>query len=753
MPSLRPRPLASTLALICCTHLPTASQAAAHQMEALDRGLIAVKTAEDRSFLSWRLLATDEEDTQFHVYRAVDGGLPTRISEHPLQNATCFIDNDYDGQKDTRYFVRPISQATLQPPSEAYSLPKDAPTQQYLEIPLSRPAGGVTPDNQNYSYSPNDCSAADLDNDGQYEIIVKWDPSNAQDNSRDGYTGNVYLDAYEMDGTQLWRIDLGRNIRAGAHYTQFIAYDFDGDGFAEIACKTADATVSGTGEVIGDAEADYRNGSGRILEGPEFLTLFNGQDGSILKSVDYVPQRGRVTDWGDGYGNRVDRFLAGVAYLDGERPSLIMCRGYYTRTVVAAWDWSDGELVNRWTFDTDEAFSDYASQGAHSLTIGDLDGDQFDEIVYGACSIDHDGTGLYNTTLGHGDALHLSDMDPTRDGLEIWMVHESPSQYNGHGSELHDAATGEIIYSIDAGGDDVGRGMASDIDPNHLGYETWSTRSGLYNASGTFISERRPSAVNFACYWDGDLLREMLDRNVISKWNWETESLDALLVAQGATSNNGTKATPALSADLFGDWREEVVWRTEDNAKLRIYTTTEPTEHRFVTLMHDRQYRVAIAWQNSGYNQPPHPSFYLGEGMQPPAWPDIYPAGDRAYPIANAEERFQAWLGSIRLPLDSPPDLDHDSDGYTLREEYAYDLKADEPHFPVTLLRTANQSPTITVSTPRSEYDYRIEHSYDLQTWQSSGAFFPAEPHTTITFEEEVFPIFFRTTFSAADEN
>ena len=187
----------------------------------------------------------------------------------------------------------------------------------YFDIPIQKPAGGTTPDGVAYTYSPNDASVADLDGDGEYEIILKWDPSNSKDNAQSGYTGNVYIDAYKMNGKRLWRIDLGRNIRAGAHYTQFMVYDFDGDGYAEMVCKTADGTVDGEGNIIGDGSKDYRSSSGYILSGPEYLTLFDGRTGKAIDTIDYEPGR-KCCRLGDSYGNRVDRFLAGVAYLDGK---------------------------------------------------------------------------------------------------------------------------------------------------------------------------------------------------------------------------------------------------------------------------------------------------------------------------------------------------------------------------------------------------------------------------------------------------
>jgi rhamnogalacturonan endolyase len=328
-----------------------------------------------------------------------------------------------------------------------------------------------------------------------------------------------------------------------------------------------------------------------------------------------------VSDWGDSTGNRVDRFLAGVAYLDGERPSALFCRGYYTRAVLVAWDWRGNKLTRRWTFDSNDGNRTYRGQGDHSLSIADVDGDGKDDIIYGACTIGSDGKGLYSTGLGHGDALHVSDLDPAHPGLEVFNIHERKPDC---GVSFRDAKTGKVIWSKPSA--DVGRGLAADIDPRHKGYEFWASGNGLsgvWDVKGEKVSERKPRSCNFAIWWDGDPLRELLDRNTVSKWNWERGTETVLLTATGCTSNNGTKATPALSADLFGDWREEVVFRTTDNKELRVYTTTIPTEMRLPTLMHDPQYRLAVAWQNVGYNQPPHPGFYLGDGMKTPPKPRI----------------------------------------------------------------------------------------------------------------------------------
>jgi rhamnogalacturonan endolyase len=340
----------------------------------------------------------------------------------------------------------------------------------YKQVPIQIPAPGVTPAGEEYSYSANDGSIGDLDGDGKFEIVLRWDPSNAKDNSQSGYTGNVYLDAYKMDGTMMWRVDLGRNIRAGAHYTQFMVYDFDSDGKAEVVCKTADGTKDGAGVVIGDSSADFRNTSGYVLSGPEFLTVFNGQTGAAMATTNYLPARGTVSSWGDNYGNRVDRFIAAVAYLDGVNPSIVMGRGYYTRLVRVAWDWRNGQLAHRWTFDSDTPGNEaYAGQGNHQMTVGDVDGDGKDEICNGSSAIDDDGTGLYANGLGHGDALHMSDMDPDLPGQEVWQPHETPRSYGIYGSEFRNAATGSPLWGVPGNNMDVGRGLAADIDPRYKG--------------------------------------------------------------------------------------------------------------------------------------------------------------------------------------------------------------------------------------------------------------------------------------------
>jgi rhamnogalacturonan endolyase len=603
--------------------LPVTAQ---YQMERLSRGVVAVRTSGSQVYVGWRLFGTDASGTAFNLYRSSNGGAAQLLNGTPMTGSTNFVDTSAPTTQSNAYFVRPVINGIEQAASASFTLPANAPTQQYLSIPLQIPPGGTTPSGESYTYTANDLSVGDLDGDGELEYVLKWDPTNAKDNSQSGYTGNVFLDAYELNGTRLWRIDLGRNIRAGAHYTQFMVYDFDGDGRAEVMCKTADATRSGTGQVIGNANADHRNSSGYILAGPEFLTVFNGQTGAILATANYVPARGNVGDWGDTYGNRVDRFLAGVAYLDGQRPSAIFTRGYYTRSVIVAWDWRNGSLTQRWVFDSNSAGSQYAGQGNHNLSIADVDNDGRQEIIFGALTVNDNGSPMYVSGLGHGDALHVGDFDTSRAGLEIWDIHESSNQ---PGADLRSASNGARIFATpnSNGVEGPGRGVAADIWSGNAGAEYWGAGPNmtfLRNAAGANIG-RNPGSANHLAWWDADTVRELVDGNHVDKYG--TSSDTRLLTADGTTTNNGTKSNPALSGDIFGDWREEVIWRTSNNNALRIYTTTNVASNRIYTLMHDPQYRVAIAWQNTAYNQPPHPGFFIGANMPTPPTPNIVLVG------------------------------------------------------------------------------------------------------------------------------
>ena len=612
-------------------------------LEHLNRGVVAFRDGA-QVIVSWRTLSSDAIGQPFDVFRNGQ-----KLNTAPLTKGGSFFIDSQPLTADATYEVRGGSC------DGSFTLKADTP-HGYLPLKLQKPAAGTTPDGETFTYSANDASVADVDGDGQYEIILKWDPSNAHDNAHDGYTGPTLFDCYRLDGTLLWRIDMGINIRSGAHYVPFIAYDLDGDGKAEFIVKTSDGTRDGLGQIIGDSLADYRHRApenaqnptperewskynkqgrpktGRILTGAEYITVFNGLTGEAMDTKPYIPERGNLKDWGDDYANRSDRMLAAVGYLDGKHASAIFCRGYYTRTVLAAWDWDGRELKQHWVFDTDapgtgkdgKPHSTYAGQGNHNLRVADVDGDGCDEITYGSMAVDHDGIGLYNTGMGHGDAIHLMAFDPTTDELQVWDCHENRRD----GSDFRKAKTGEIIFQLPSKSD-VGRAMAADIDPENPGVEMWSTDShGIRNIKGDVLYTAmdpddpqhqqhlklgdRYLSVNFGIWWDGDLLRELLDHETVSKYDWQQKTIADVKHFDGVVFNNGTKSNPCLAADILGDWREEVIARTPDSDELRIFITPIPTDYRINCLMEDIPYRLSTAAQNVGYNQPSEPGFYLG---------------------------------------------------------------------------------------------------------------------------------------------
>ena len=623
-------------------------------MEKLDRGTVAVKT-NDGVYLSWRLLGTESLTNQaFDIYR--DSEKIYTTGEH---DATCYTDSK--GTADNKYTVVPKGEAIDK--TEAVDVWTTNTTYKgrsvaYKDIAFKVPDGGKTPTDEEYTYTANNMSVGDLDGDGEYEYIVKWDPSNSKDNSVKGYTGNVYLDAYELDGTLLWRIDLGVNIRAGAHYTQYMVYDFDGDGKSEVILKTAPGSKDGEGNYVskagknitkGDDKKDYRNSSGLLMGkdgGPEYLTVFNGETGAAMQTVDFDPPRSILTSskWGDSYANRSERYLAAVAYLDGVHPSVVMTRGYYTYVYAAAYTWDGTDLKEQWlsTNTPTEAnggtgctvkYADGTSknntnktlyaQGAHSVSVADVDNDGYDEIIFGSAVLDQDGTVLTYDGRGHGDAEHVSDFD--NDGKqEIFMAHEAGK----HNDKIIPYAVdikrynGDIMLQAAQG--DIGRGIMDNVDDEYALSSGnlslfWSVAAdGIYNQAGEKVGNipntNGSNMENFAVYWDGDLGRELLDGNKLVKYSIKSGTERIYYNSKNSTLpgsiNNSTKSNACLTADLFGDWREEIVLRYGDG--VRIYFSTIPTNYRLTTLMHDSQYRCAIAWQNVGYNQSPHTSYYIG---------------------------------------------------------------------------------------------------------------------------------------------
>ncbi len=570
-------------------------------MEYLDRGLNAINTG-NGMLVSWRFNANDDDKAVFKLYRD-----NTLIYTSDAGDATCYLDKG--GSSTSKYKVETVSGGKVVSTESCDLISNKA----YFDIPLKVPTGN------DCTYSANDTSVGDVDGDGQYEIFVKWDPSNSKDNSQSGYTGNVYIDCYTLEGKQLWRIDLGKNIRAGAHYTQFLVADFDCDGKAEMTCKTADGTVDGTGKVIGDASKDYRNSSGYILSGPEYYTLFDGATGKALDTVDYGIPRGNnlKKDWGDDYGNRVDRYNGAVVYLDGVKPSAVSGRGYYTQLNAVAYDVVNDKLVERWVYRSGNDPNKGYHNGNHNCMAADVDGDGKQEICFGSTTIDDDGTLLWCNNQGHGDAMHLGDFLPDRKGLELWMCHENEPW----GVSLIDAATGKNIFHKDHT-KDTGRACCGNILASNPGAEFWgATGNDIFDANGKTIATNKPSQ-NFMIYWDGDLEREILDGTKIDKYV-SASKINRLLTADGCASNNSSKSSPCLSADIFGDWREELLLRTTDSKYMRVYATPYTTDVRLTTLMHDPQYRTQAAGEQNCYNQPAHPSFYLGSDESLPERPAV----------------------------------------------------------------------------------------------------------------------------------
>ena len=618
------------------------------QMEKLDRGVVVLPNngRTPGCFVSWRLLGTDDARTVFDVLR--DGEVIASDLE-----ATNFVDRE--GSNAAKYQVVAKVNGKVVETSPATT----RWAQRYLTLPLDRPATGAL----GGTYSPNDCSVGDVDGDGQYEIFVKWDPSNSKDNSQNDKTDNVYIDCYKLDGTKLWRIDLGVNIRAGAHYTQFMVYDFDGDGLAEMICKTAPGSKDGQGNYVNQAatddkikaadnEKDWRTSAGRIDGGQEYLTVFRGQTGAAVHTIAYYPNRNALAElseasgtfnWDDrsgkndkgNYGNRGERYLAAVAYLGGPdaNPSGIFSRGYYTYAYVWAVDFDGTQLKHRWLHRSDTK-TEYTVVGAdmkesakitapaatsgagsntmygngnHNLSVADVDGDGRDEIIWGSAALDDDGRLLYATGFGHGDAIHLSKMNPDRSGMQVFQVHEEKGTYSW---DLHDAATGEVLFKGGSAGVDNGRGMAGDVIPSRRGFEFWSSdeRQQRSAVTGQVVNQKNCS-VNFRMYWNGTPYDQPLDGNSLTYW--DGSSFSQLMSFTGSTCNS-TKKTPNLLADIFGDWREELIlWDGATSSQLYIYSTDIPTEYRVPTLMHDHTYRMGVAWQNTAYNQPPHLGFYL----------------------------------------------------------------------------------------------------------------------------------------------
>lgn len=569
----------------------------------LTRGLI-VACSDKGALISFRSLDSDDKNMSFKLYRNNE-----LIHTFKYEDATTYLDKEYS--KNDKYYLYVIKNNITVDKYDVelyFNNINSYKSGAYFDIPLDVPIS-----DNDIIYSPNDCVFYDVDGDGLYEVILKWEPSDSKDNSIRGFTSNVYIDCYRLNGEKLWRIDLGKNIRAGASYTQMLVYDYDNDGKGEMILKVADGTIDGLGNIIGKKDIDNRNEEGIIIKGNEYLALFDALDGKVLDVIDYDPKRGNVSSWGDDYGNRSERFLATNAYLDGVNPSAVVIRGHYRDIVAVSYNVKNKKLVKKWKFDSRKD-KNLNIEGNHQVMPSDVDKDGKDEIVFGSFVLDDDGSLLHNSHLGHGDALHVGEFDLDNDDLEILMCHEEKDV--NYGVSLRNARTGDIIHKFD-GEFDTGRCLIDNFISSNKGselvgshdylvYDTKGNRIGDFTNDNLIINNDVLEDINFLIYWDGELDRELLNNTHIYKYGE-----DFMFIGDDVKSINGTKKTPSLSADLFGDWREEVVFPTNDNKKLRIFTTTYETKYKVLSLMQNRQYRMQVNAQNVGYNQPAHLDYYL----------------------------------------------------------------------------------------------------------------------------------------------
>ena len=621
-------------------------------MESLNRGLV-VQALNGGNYLSWRLMVDEDE-----VYGTSESNVPFNIYKNGQFLATETYSTNYidpNGTSSDTYQVAPIVNGVEGEKSD--SVAPFASGSNYFDIPVDKPKSTLTttttittdedgnelPENQWYTekkvneYTIGDTSCGDLDGDGEYELVVKWDCA-PRDNSQAGLTGNVYLDAYKLNGKKLWRIDLGKNIRAGAHYTQFLVYDFDMDGKAEVACKTAPGSIDGVGKYVSETSSvdeirnandntvSYVNQNGYILDGNEYFTAFDGETGKTIDTIYYPIPRLDYESWGDTNGNRCDRYVASVAWLDGQRPYAVYWRGYYMgrngrqRHGTCGISLENGVLNPKYKFDTYSEDTDaytpgnekYVGEGNHNMTVADVDDDGNDEFISATlCYEVNDEDKLMPKWYGgrqHGDALHIGNYDPTNNNFEYFSVHE----HGDFGMTLMDAKTGEEAFHV-SDSNDTGRGLMANIGMG--GYYQMSSNAGTYVAYGNNVFKKVNASMgqNFRIFWDGDLYDEELDGLTITSWNGAGRS--TIFKADGCTSINSTKANPALQADIFGDWREEVIYPLTTNDALRVYTTNIPSEYKIKSLMFDSVYRSGVASEQSAYNQPPHVSMYMSEAV------------------------------------------------------------------------------------------------------------------------------------------
>jgi hypothetical protein len=559
--------------------------------EKLDRGLAAAKTQDGKAVhLSWRKLQDDGDNLGFDVFRLVNGK-SKKLNSKPVVKTTDFVDTaPVTGE--VQYRVQGVSKAPIFSEGITVDFSKmEAPNYKSIKLKDGNTRAGKV-------------AVADLNGDGVYDYIIRHPHTNVDPGTPGDTTGITYkIEAYLSDGTYLWTKDLGLAIEPGIWYSPFIAYDFDGDGKAEVAVKTGGN--------------DYkRNKLGRVYAGSEYLTILDGMTGKEIASVDW-PERN------DRYGNliRQNRNQMGLAFLDGKTPCILAARGTYKLLVVDAWQLNNGKLEKLWRWDGDEENPVVRSQGSHNMVCGDIDGDGRDEIVIGSCAIDDNGTLLWSTGLGHPDKVYLTDIDPSRPGMEVFLALE-PWHDNGYGVCTVDAKTGAKIWGIGHKTFHVGDGMVADIDPAHPGLECFASEDSKGGSSDKYLLSSKgerlasnadvPPCRNWV-WWNEGLIRQTFfgDDN---RWGASSSSngrSQSIGYWKGEKLTEGIQGDIIMIADLFGDWREEIV--TALRGELRIYHTNYPAKDKRTTLMQDPVYRSYIIERSQGYPQSPVPSYYLGE--------------------------------------------------------------------------------------------------------------------------------------------